>query len=241
MACRTERSISIGDFVSGHLAPEHALELLDHVETCLDCSRELDLAAGMVAAADKRGAAAFARPGRRRWLLLAAAAAGIAVVGLYAWNRFDDVRCRRALVELASLEPIAVSDVVLRGADGISDPGLYRAAIERYAAGDFAAAETKLADLLADAPENPLFALYLGVARLQVGKAAEALAPLETAAARGEDLVQERALWYLASARLALADGPGAIEILERLVARAGDYEPNARDKLSAVRAALDR
>jgi len=241
MACQTERSIAIGDLVSGNLPAEPAIGLLDHVETCEACSRELDLAARLVAAAERRGDAAFALSPRRRWLRFAAVAAAVLVIGFLAWIRLDAARTRRAIVELASLEPIAVSDVVLRGAEGNADPERYRRAIERYAAGDFAAAEGEFAALLADAPENPLVALYLGSARLQLGQPAEALPPLETAAERGEGLVQERALWYLAGAKLALVDGPGAIEVLERLLALEGDYEPNARDKLSAVREALDR
>jgi hypothetical protein len=117
--------------------------------------------------------------------------------------------------------------------------------MERYAAGDYAGAADALAGLAsvlpADAPARALVWLYLGIARAQTGRTAEAVGALDEAARAGTGLVRERALWYRANARLALGETEAALGELRALAALGGDYELNAREKAEAIEAALGR
>ena len=244
MACSTERSTQIGDLAAGRIGAEAAGELLDHLERCRECSAEFDVCADLVAAADLAGARLFAgRSGAvLRWRFPIAVAAAV-LLGLGLWISFSGRggTSRTALARLASTEPLPAAGFVLRSDAPEGTRQAYREAMERYGKGDFAGAVERLAGVTASSPDDPLANLYLGICRLQTGAVAEATAPLERAAEKGEDLVRERALWYLGSARLALGEGEAALSTFERLADLGGDYEPNAREKVAAIRSALGK
>jgi len=242
MACTPERSIALGELAAGRLDEAEVLAVLEHVEGCPSCSEELDLVARMVA-----GAAAGAASGRvprrprplgrlLRWAPVAAAAA--ALVASLPWLVRPGGGGPADPRALASLDALPIRATTLRGPG--ANPDLARA-VERLAAGETDAAMRELerlrASLAPDAPERPLADLYLGLAAVRAGALERALAPLEAAAKDGVGLVRERALWYLANARLALADVDGAEADLRRLEALGGDYAPNAREKLAAIAA----
>ncbi len=244
MACSTDRSAQIGDLASGRIGAEAAGEVLDHLEACPECSAEFDLCADLVAAADQAGPRLFAgrpRAALARRLPLAVAAA--ALLGLGLWISFADRggSGRATLARLASTEPLQAAGFVLRSDAPEGARQAYREAMDRYAAGDFAGAAQRLALWTASSPDDALANLYLGICRLQTGSIADATAPLDRAAEKGEDLVRERGLWYLGNARLALGEAEAALATLERLAELGGDYEPNARAKVAAIRSALGK
>jgi len=236
MACTTERSTEIGEFSAGRLDAAATGGLLDHLEGCRECSAEFELVADLVAAPRF----VFERPRMRlvqraRPVLAAAAAVALAVVIFRPGTR------RPSLEDLASTDPLPAASAVLRSETPPPRPPDYLEAMDLYAKGDFAGAASRLAAFVERSPEDALAHLYLGICRLQTGSPREAIAPLARAAEIGEGLVKERALWYLGNARLALREGEAALEAFERLEALEGDYEPNAREKVRAIREALGR
>jgi tetratricopeptide (TPR) repeat protein len=242
MACTTDRSTEIGDLSAGRLDAQASGALLDHLERCGECSAEFDLVADLLAAADREGPALFAR-GRSRIrlvhgasaLLAAAAAVLLAVV---IWRPGPGAP---SLSDIASTEPIPAASALLRSEAPSPRPREYLEAMDSYGRGDYAGAAGRLVAFLEGAPADALANLYLGVCRLQTGDPGEAIAPLRRAAEGGDGLLRERALWYLGNAHLAAGDGERAREVFDRLAALGGDYEPNAREKLRAIRDAIGR
>ncbi len=239
MACSSRRSEEIGDLAAGRLTGEAADALLDHLDSCPECSREFDLAADLVALSARRGAAIFAPRRRTLVAVLAIAAAVLLAVwlGLYLGREGDSRATRLAM--LASTEPLPTASLVLRASTPEPASPDYAAAMEFYAASDFPRASARLAQVVTASPDHSLANLYLGICLLQTGAVAEALGPLERAARVGEDLLRERALWFLGNARLKLGDAAGAIEAFTQLEELGGDYLPNARDRLASIREAL--
>lgn len=236
MACTRERSLAIGELCGARLDAAGAAELLEHVERCGACSEELDLAADLVrAGAGRAQGTVHALPRRRRVLLfgLGAGLAAAALLVLFLGPR--DGASEQRIQALARLAPPPAAAVVLRGS---GEEGEARdQALRFFAAGDFAAAAGRLAQVVESAPGDALAWFYLGVAHLQQAPDEAALAALRCAAERGEALLAEHALWYLAQAHLARAEGAPARRVLVRLIELDGDYEPNAR----ALLAELDR
>lgn len=243
MACSNERSRAIGDLVAGRIDSAEAQELLEHLETCSPCSIEFDLASELVATGEGGGLAdsPIAVP-TLDWRVPVGIAATL-LVTLTLWIVFlENDRSRdngghgSNLSQLAAVEPLPAVESVLRGDPDQRRNQVWSDAMQRYAAGDYAATIALLAPIAAERPADALTQLYLGVASLETGASADAVAALERAAQHGEGLLTERALWYLAHAQLAQRDVARAIETLQRLIAAEGDYELNARDKLEAVR-----
>jgi hypothetical protein len=228
MACTPQRSHTIGELAGGRLTAGAVEELLDHVESCRPCSRELDDVAALLAAAPALRASARPAFWPRALGLLGAAAA--LVLALLLANSGDGRRARE-LTALADPTPLPALPGVLRG-----DPADERArpALADYAAGRWPEAARGLAAARAAGDQRPLVALYLGLARLQFAPD-EALEPLASAAQAGEGLLAERALWYLAQAHLLRRDEDAARAALTRLVQRSGDYELNARELLERL------
>lgn len=236
MAHTRAHSDDVADFAAGRMDAERSAAFLDQLEACADCSAELDLVADVVAAGE-RGAIQVTLGDRRPILrLLPLAAAAAAVLALYLWIPSGGPQeGPKTFADLARLEPLPAAGLVARSGDPEID-ALLDAAMERYAAGDFAAAEKELAAAAALEPDRSLVHLYLGIARLQTGRPIEAIPALEEAARTGEDLVGERARWYLANALLAVGRTNGALVELEAIVDEGGDYELNARDLIAALR-----
>jgi hypothetical protein len=242
VACTTQRSQDIGDLAAGRLDAAKADELLDHLERCGECSAELDLVADIVAHFERPAGARAAIPRRRLGIAVAAlAAAALLAASLWILSRPHPAPRSMHLASLASTQPLPTSTFVPRSGTPLASSPAYLDAMRHYAAGEFAEAARGLSLLAEERPDDPLVNLYLGISRLQTGAAEQALAPLERAATTGEDLLAERALWYLGNAHLVLEDGEAARRTFQRLAELGGDYEPNAREKLEAIASVLER
>ena len=235
MACTEERSDRIAAFSAGRLDAEEMTEFLDHVEVCSECSEELDLAADLVATL-KVARPALKRPLVRRLHLLTAAAA---VIAFFGFARFlgDDSGEPVSLADLAQLAPLPSVPFVPRAVDTPEEVELFSTAMEAYAALDFTAAASLLAECSAAEPGDALTHLYLGIARLQLGELASAVESLEQAAELGGGLLRDNARWYLANAHLALEETGDARRILAALASEESEWELNARELLEAIEA----
>jgi len=243
MTCSPERSEALAALAAGRLDAARALELLEHVERCAACSRELDAVAAIVAGTAPAAAPAAAQPGRRRSALprlsvaIAAAASVLFLLGLGLLWRGSGA-APDEIAALATTTPLPASGALLRSpSDPPSGSGgaTWEQAMHAYAAGDFAAAAEGLDALAASGDERPLVFLYLGVARLQLAESAAAVSALERAVRDGAGLLRERALWYLGNAHLVAGDAARARETFERLEAVGGEYEVNAQQVLEAL------
>ena len=78
-------------------------------------------------------------------------------------------------------------------------------------------------------------ALYIGISHLMSDQAQKAVAVLEGAIEGLSGPAQEAARWYLALARLKLADEAGAAELLQLLQSASGIYAPQARELLKKL------
>ena len=167
-------------------------------------------------------------------LEVAAAAALVATALL--WQPFARPPTLRELASIDAL--LAPGDLTLRA--GVEPRSAeFRASIEAYRARDFAGAAERLAGLAQ--PDDALTQLYLGISLLQLGRPGDAAAALDRARRTGRGLLAERALWYLANARLLLDEPDAARGLFEEIRALEGDYELNAADMLDAMRAAAGR
>jgi len=249
VACSSEWRERIGELAGGRLEGGAVAALLDHVERCEPCSLELDDVAALVARADGAAGAAPRRapvaagriPPSRRLLAVASALAAASLLWLgAALVRSSATLAPRAvgraerLAALARLDPLVPAEGILRG-EGDLETETWRDAMRALAQGRWPEAIAALEASRAAGDERALLDLYLGVARLQVGELERASADLARAAEGGTGMVRERSLWYLAQARLASGDSGGARSALERLLALAGEYAPNARALLAEI------
>lgn len=224
MACDSKYSKAIGRMAAGRIGEEEAKELLDHLELCSQCSEEFDLAAGLVASS------ATVRPMPRSFLY---AAAMVLIAGSLWWLLSLN---NNSVNSLARITPLPVAQTVLR-ANTLSEAApSFKKAMEFYAQKDYANAEKMLSRTAEKTPDHPLTFLYLGIAQLMLKKETEAILSLKRAAAFGENLIQERALWYLGNAYLVLENSGDALETFMELQRLEGDYEPNAREIMTDIR-----
>jgi hypothetical protein len=157
-------------------------------------------------------------------------AAAVAVVALVVLTRSPDPAA------VARVEPLPWTPLAVRDASRPAD-ALFERAMARYAEGDWAAAAAMLRDTLAesDAPlagtKREQAMLYLGVSLLMLEDPAAAIAPLEGAAGSALPVLADRALWYLAQARLLGGERAAARAILARLQQSPG-YAAAAADQL---------
>jgi len=239
MACSEEQRDRLVEFARGALSAHDADALIEHTQACSACSEEFDVLAGVTRALD-REAAARAAPGRgaaRRWTWtprrLSAAAAVLLAGALGLW--FAGGPGPRALSDLARIDPVPFVEGALRGGAPEREPR-FRAAMEAYSSGDFAAAAPALAALLVEDADDHKLRIYLGISYLNLGRTAEAIAALEPARAGAGGLLGERALWYLAMAHLLREDGAAAQSAFEELAARRGSYRKNAEEMLEKLK-----
>lgn len=235
MACTPERSEEIGELAGGRLSAAGAAGLIEHVEGCAACSREMDLVADLLHARSGSPAATWDRSAPRWAGGLFALAAAAAVLFFFLRSSAPERRLR----DLAQLAPPPSAGLVLRGA--AQPEAGFEQASAHFAAGDHARAASSLQALLATHPDDPLVLFYLGLARLQLGELDAAIDALRRAEEAGADLLAEQALWYRVQAHLARDEGAQARALLARLVELDGDYEPNARALLAELEPLLDR
>lgn len=249
MACTPQRSERIAELVGRRLDAAATSELLEHVESCSECSRELDLVADLLHAPALQAVPAAATP--RRFALRRVLAAGglAAAVLLFLFLPTREEGSTEGCQRLARLAPPHVAEVLLRGESGGDVSGSQAAArfseaMQGFASGDYASAIPMLEGCTREQPSNALAFFYLGLARLQLGdreQDALALEALRKAQDLGEGLLAEQALWYRANAHLARGEGEAARLLLLEVIERDGDFEPNARTLLAELEALLAR
>ena len=221
-------------FYQGDLDETGEEPVRDHIASCADCvarARDArDFAATVGAAA---GPAPAARRRRGTWLGLAAAVAGLAIVGVWSVRRgtgtppanpavaiaWSDLAVAPAPYQPTALPGDVGGDVVYRaGASG--DP--FAAAMEHYGARDFAAAETALEALVAARAGGEQARFYLAVTRLINGRAEDARRELESLERSGAAANRDEVGWYLALALLKTGRVSEARDRLESLAAGGG-------------------
>jgi len=219
----------------------------DHLASCADCvARALDARDFAVTVATPAGPAPAARWRRGAWLGLAAAVAGLAIVGLWSVRRgagtpsadpaaviaWGDLAVAPAPYAPAAPPGDARGDVVYR--DGASaDP--FAAAMERYGAGDFATAETALESLVAARAGGEQARFYLAVTRLINGRAEDARRELMALDRSGGAANHEEIGWYLALALLKTGRTADARERLGAIAAGGGAHAAGAGALLERI------
>lgn len=242
MACTRERSNAIGDLAAGRLSAAGAEDLLEHLDSCPECSAEFSLVADLVGASERQGGSVSSRPRAIKLLrpVLSAAAAVLIAVTIW-WAVSDRGESGVTLRSLAEKSSLPSTGSVLRTAGQTQRDHVLKNAMELYSREDFAGAEKELSRVIELEPDNALAHLYLGISRLQAEMTSQAVPPLIRASELGEDLVQERALWFLGNAYLMLDQGHRALETFKTLEAKEGDYELNARDLAARIREILEQ
>jgi tetratricopeptide (TPR) repeat protein len=138
------------------------------------------------------------------------------------------------LARLGAVEPPTYTPLQLRGTatDATRE---FRAAMERYAAGDYAAATPGLRRALAHDEALIQARFFLAVCELQAGRNDEAAQELQRVIARGESPYLEEAHFLLAKARIRQGDVAAARAELARVVALDGDRRREATQLLAQL------
>jgi len=119
-------------------------------------------------------------------------------------------------------------------------PSAFTQAMQPYERNDFAEADRRLGQFTEKNPGHAAAHFYRGVSLLLLGKPAEAIAPLETAVAKGEGRVREEARWYLAQTYLKTGDYSKALEQLDSVIQISGKRRSDAEALRKQVKAIVD-
>jgi hypothetical protein len=239
--------------VLGKLSEQDQTSFEEHYYVCGPCLEEVRLLQSVQGAASQtRPAAPKPVPGKWAWAAMAAAI--IAALGLTAVPILrhqtaqhpatakvtpapvDAIGTPAALQLLARAEPPRYVPSKLRGA-ARSAEDRFRAAMQNYARGDYAATAEGLRPLVKASPDAvaPLF--YLGVCDLVTGHPGMAAAELRRAEAVGNTPFLEPSRFFLAKALIAQEDVGGAGRALDLTIQLKGDRETEARQLLDQLRA----
>jgi tetratricopeptide (TPR) repeat protein len=137
---------------------------------------------------------------------------------------------------LARVEPPPYAAAVLRSPHDEA-AAKFDAAMRLYVKRDYRGAVPGLEAAIAQRPDVPQYAFFLGVCYLLTERTDPAVAELQKAIAVGESPYLEEAHFYLAKARLRQGDIAAAREELERTIDRRGRLETEARRLLAQVNA----
>jgi tetratricopeptide (TPR) repeat protein len=197
------------------------------------------------------------RPGmrpRRAWVVAIAASLALVAVGIGQWSqrqraplsppvppaaepgvvRSPSPEPVVSIVDLARFEPPPYEALRLRGpADEATQ--VFRDAMKRYAAADYAGAARGLeraAHLDPQAPDPPF---YLGICRLMQGDASAAVRDLRRAASISDAASADEARFYLAKAYLKLEDVDAARRELHLVAGGAREHAAEARNILDEL------
>lgn len=138
------------------------------------------------------------------------------------------------VAQLARFDPPAYLPPNLRGVEGDSARA-FRAAMERYRSGDYAAAAQALRAIVGTQPVSVDALFYLGVSDLQEGRVDDAVSALARVLQTSDPLYEEDALYLSAKAALKRGDVPAARMALQRVVALDGDRANEARQLVAAI------
>lgn len=130
---------------------------------------------------------------------------------------------------LARVDPPRYTATNLRSSASDRDEK-FRAAMTKYAAGDYAAAANDLRGV-----DTAAARFYLSIADLMTGVVEEPVTMLRSIDEMGETPYLEQARFFLAKALLANHDIAGATKALEQTIALKGDRETEARELLERV------
>jgi hypothetical protein len=238
--CETVQSGNVVErYVLGQLSAEEQGSFEEHFFACDPCLEEVRLMQSLQAAA-----AGHPRPKvvatvpRRNWVAWSAIAAVlIAGFGL-AVKQAPKAPRPKAIIAgtppeillLARVDPPRYTPSNLRSASADRDQQC-RAAMTKYAEGDYAGAAAGLRGL-----DTAAARFYLGIADLMTGRVDDAVTELRGTEAMGETPYLEEARFFLAKALLAKQDAAGAARSLEQTIALAGDRKAEATGLLEQLR-----
>jgi hypothetical protein len=216
---RPELNALVGEYVAGRLAEDRIEALELHLLECAECAEEARLGA----AVRKAG-----RRTRRRWRILAlpplAAAAVIAFMLFSARNPYAELG---RVSDAPGFTPAAIR------AQPVATTTATDSGMAAYNRGDFRTAERLLAR---GNTEQPGTAFFLGVSRLMVDRARDAVEPLRRAQAPPGNAFEAESRFYLAKAFLQLGWPDSALVQL-----RAAEGSPTVREQASALRQAVEQ
>jgi tetratricopeptide (TPR) repeat protein len=171
-------------FYRGELEDSEAEALREHLARCRDClALARDARSFLAALRAPELSRTVPRPRRRRLAPWAAAAAAVALAALGVAVFREHRPAQRP------------ADLVWRGDD---DAAAYAAAMEHFRAGRFEAAESALESWVLAHPADDRARLDLAVARIRVGRRADARRELVELAERGDDAIRTEARRWLA-------------------------------------------
>jgi len=227
-------------FHAGGLSELEAEAVREHLATCSACVGLAREALRFTEAMrfDTSAPAPVARMRRRVAWAAAAMLAAAALVGLFAVRQQATppalvaasaaARWRDLPIAPAPYVPRttpATGDIVWRDA-GRADP--LDAAMERYLAGEYGAAEEALESYVVAHPADTRARLYLAVTRLYAGRNDDARRELERIAESQDETVRREAPWYLALALLRVGREDEARRVLVALAAGDGPHRADA-------------
>jgi len=237
VSCTSPIVRELSAFAMGELDEERSRDVLDHVEACASCSRELDLLADLVrleaeprALQSTRGegrTAALPRKRPWRWARRIAVAAALLLLALGLFDRaFDPSGGAVRPADLAALADRSLPSFVaaeLRGPEaGLASE--FELAMQGWQGPDLGAVESSLTRFLDAHPDHAPARFYRGVARRDLDRLDEARADLRSAVDRAQGPLREHALWCLAQTELLSGDAESAREALRTLRDSGGDY-----------------
>ena len=120
-------------------------------------------------------------------------------------------------------------------------PSAFAQAMQPYERNDFAETDRRLKQFTEKNPGHAAAHFYRGVSLLLLGKSAEAIAPLETAVARGEGRMREEAHWYLAQTYLKTGDYSKALEQLDVLIQTSSKHRADTEQLRQQVKQVMDQ
>lgn len=225
-------------FALGELDATESGAVLAHVETCAECSRELDFLADTLVAAEKRAATSSApiqfsrsKSWRKRVAPLAIAAGFIAALAMLAgavffhWFGTDYARLAdRSVPRWMSAETRGPDEALARELETAMKP---------YSEGNFAAAIDALTRFLDAHPGHGPALFYRGIAHIEARDHGAALRDLEEVAQNAKGFLREHARWRIANLLLADGDVAGARARLREMVE--GEFALNARELLERL------
>lgn len=229
MACTPQRARQLAELAAGTLEPDAAAALVEHAADCPACASALGRGGTTGARAARRGPLARLVP---IGIALALVAAMLYLIARGA----RPGETRRPLESRNPVERLAVVEAPAIPADTSSE---LRAALTAFEAGEWEVAARALEARLDEAPDDARAAVFLGVARLELGQAERAALALRRAWITDDRWAKDAAQWYLVHALLALGKGHVALHHLEELEHRGGPFAERAPAKAAAIRAAL--
>jgi tetratricopeptide (TPR) repeat protein len=220
--------------VLGELGADESARVLEHVETCAECSRQLDFLAEVTTVAARAVPSVRARRaslGWRRWI---AAAAAVLLVAFIAWRAFDRADDWRELADRSV--PVFVAAQLRAPPPSLATE--LEEAMHGWEQRDFTRVDAALTRFVAAHAEHAPAYFWRGVARRELGRLDEAESDLRTAAAKSQGYLREHSLWVVANLRLARGELDGTRAALRELEQLEGEFAAKAFELDERLRSA---